>query len=205
MRASRKWTAVLVAASLSAASALSPAAAQQPGGAISPDWFAGTWSDKADCSEPIHFFRDGRYRTYTGAEARWSIERGNVLVLTGAGGREELPIERVSDRQVRTVEGGISSYRCDSVAVALAPQSGGPVTAAWLIGTWSDPRDCSEPFYITRDGGFRAPNGVLGRWTLDGDRLTLIFGENRQTVRLIRVSDNELKLAETGVSSYRCG
>jgi hypothetical protein len=97
------------------------------------------------------------------------------------------------------------SYRCRSVAQAPPPTQSPPVTADWLIGTWSDPRDCSEPFYITRDGGFRAPNGVLGRWSLNGDRLTLTFGANSQTLRVIRVSQNELKLAETGVSSYRCG
>lgn len=192
-----------IAASLYAGALLSPAAAQQPGRAVSPDWFAGTWSDQPDCSEPVQFYPDGRYRTASGAEARWRIERGNVLVLEGAGGREELAIERVNDRQLRTLEGGINAYRCDGTASAA--NAGGAVTAEWLIGTWSDPRDCSEPFYITRDGGFRAPNGALGRWSLEGDVLTLVFGENRQSVRLIRISDNELKLAETGVSSYRCG
>ena len=190
----------VTAAGLAASTPASPALAQNR--TISPDWFAGSWSDNADCSQAVQFYRDGRYRTAAGAEARWRIDRGNVLVLDGAGGHQELAIERVSDRQIRTIDGGINSYRCDGVA---APSSGGTVTADWLIGTWSDPRDCSEPFYITRDGQFRAPNGALGRWSLQGDMLTLIFGEARESVRIIRISDNELKLAETGVSSYRCG
>lgn len=200
MGAVSKALAALAAFSLAAAGA-APAAAQS-GRVISPDWFAGTWSDNADCSEPVQFYRDGRYRTPAGDEARWRIERGNVLVLEGAGGRQELAIERIGERQIRTIDGGVNSYRCDSRAPL--PLRTTAVTAEWLIGTWSDPRDCSEPFYITRDGGFRAPNGALGRWTLQGDRLTLTFGQNTQTVRIIRVSDNELKLAETGVSSYRC-
>lgn len=200
MRAISNALKMLAAACLAASILLSPAMAQ-PGRAIDPDWFVGSWSDKADCSEPVQFFRDGRYRTWLGTEARWRIERGNVIVLEGSAGRQELAVERVNDRQLRTVDGGIPSYRCDGVA---APATGA-VTADWLVGTWSDPRDCSEPFYITRDGGFRAPNGVLGRWSLNGDRLTLTFGENTQTVQLIRVGPNELKLAETGVSSYRCG
>ena len=195
MRARSNKLKVMIAASLSMTAAASPAAAQLPSRTISPDWFAGMWSDNPDCSAAVQFFRDGTYRTSTGAQARWRIERGNVVVLEGPGGREELPLERVDDRQLRHIESGVSSYRCDA----------GTVTADWLIGTWSDPRDCSEPFHITRAGDFRAPNGVLGRWSLAGDALTLTFGANRQTYTIIRISDNELRLAETGVSSYRCG
>ena len=86
----------------------------------------------------------------------------------------------------------------------IATTTARTVTAEWFVGTWSDLRDCSEPFIVTRDGRFRAPNGIWGRWSLAGDLLTLTFGENSQTLRLVWVSEDELKLADSGVSSYRC-
>ena len=52
---------------------------------------------------------------------------------------------------------------------------------------------------------------LMGPWSHAGTRTPerelggLTFGENSQTVQLIRIGQNELKLAETGVSSYRCG
>lgn len=194
MRTKRIRIAAMIAISLSVSSVHVTATAQAPSRAISPDWFAGLWSDNPNCADAIEFLRDGRYRTPGGAIARWRIERGNVLVLEGDAGRREMAIERVSDTQIRTVDERVISYRC----------FGGPVTADWLIGTWSDPRDCSAPFFVMRDGQFRAPNGVLGRWTLQGDVLTLTFGQNRQDTRILRINDNELRLAESGVSSYRC-
>lgn len=204
MNPGRKLTAAIAVIGLSATSSLSPAAAQQPNWPITAEWFAGTWSDNADCRRPVVFLRDGSYRTPDGDVARWRIERGNVLVLIGGENRQELALVRVNDRQVRTVDGGVASYRCGGGASAPAAQSDAPVTAGWLIGTWSDLRDCSRPFYIERDGDFREPNGGVGRWQLDSDRLSLTFGQNRRTGRLIRVGQDELKLAETGVSSYRC-
>lgn len=197
MRASSKMLFFLAAAGVAASGLSTSVLAMQPAQTISPEWFSGTWSDRADCSQPVQFFRDGSYRAANGGTARWRIERGNILVFEGDGRRQEMEIVRIDENRLRAVQSGVISYRCP-----VATQA---VTAAWLIGTWSDPRDCSEPFYITGDGGFRAPNGVLGRWTLAGDMLTLQFGEQRQTVQVIRVSDNELKLAQTGVSSYRCG
>ena len=194
MGASRTRIAIMTAISLGIASVHAAATAQAPGRTISPGWFAGLWSDNPNCGDAVEFFSDGRYRTPNGAIARWRIERGNVIVLEGDAGQREMAIERISDTQIRTIDGRVNSYRC----------FGGPVTPDWLVGTWSDPRDCSAPFYVMRDGQFRAPNGALGRWALQGDVLTLTFGQNRQNTRVVRINDNELRLAETGVSSYRC-
>ena len=111
-----RFQTVPLAAAMLAAAAAAHAQPAQPSRVISADWFAGTWSDRADCSVPVEFLRDGRYVTPNG-EARWAIERGNVLVLISSTQRQEIPIERINDRQVRMISNGVVSYRCDGATV----------------------------------------------------------------------------------------
>ncbi len=47
------------------------------------------------------------------------------------------------------------------------------MTRAYLIGNWTDNDDCGEVTDLRSDGSFRAPNGGVGKWQLDGNQLTL--------------------------------
>lgn len=94
-----------------AGSLCAPAAAQ-PQPAPTAQWFAGTWSDKEDCSATVDFLPDGRLMVVSGGQARWRLE-GDVLVLGTGNVEHRLRIERLSQNSLRAVETGVVSYRCE--------------------------------------------------------------------------------------------
>lgn len=73
-----------------------------------------------------------------------------------------------------------------------APASNIVVDVDFLIGLWSDQRDCSgSTIEFRRDGAFVNSNGTGGTWRLDGDRLSLT-GTRTLTVRLVPMNNLEL-------------
>ena len=49
------------------------------------------------------------------------------------------------------------------------------VDRAFLIGRWTDARDCHAAGEFTADGRYTNTNGQIAAWTLQGDRLILTF------------------------------
>ena len=93
-----------------------------------------------------------------------------------------------------------------SVAPAAAAQPGPQVTADLLIGRWTDNDDCNEVVEFHRDGRFRTSDGVEGRWSLAGDRLSFI-GERTVSARLTAPDRDHLVLTHDDGSvgrSSRC-
>jgi hypothetical protein len=66
-------------------------------------------------------------------------------------------------------------------AQATAPPP--PLTAAYLIGFWTDDGDCGHAIEFRADGRFVNADGGSGTWKLEGNRLTLV-GTASLTVRL---------------------
>lgn len=112
-------------ATVAIAGLATPVLAQPQSPVIDPAWFVGVWSDKQDCSVTASFQPGGRYVTAAG-EARWAIERGNVLVLSNGERRQEVPIERVNDRQIRMISNNVISYRCPASAAPRPAASNRP-------------------------------------------------------------------------------
>lgn len=72
-----------------------------------------------------------------------------------------------------TADAGGKDPANSNVATASTPVSGGPVTAAFLVGRWTDNNDCSNYIEFSSDSSFRTSDGQgQGIWALDGDRLT---------------------------------
>lgn len=88
----------------------SSAPAQESGGGVTPEWFAGVWADTRDCREPYRFDAGGLVTAPDGGQGYWSIEDGNVLVVSGAAGSERREVRRVSDDEVSSSDG--PGYRC---------------------------------------------------------------------------------------------
>jgi hypothetical protein len=78
---------------------------------ITEEWFAGEWSDNRDCSSPVTFEDNGRFRTADGSRGEWRIEDGDTLVISGAQGTDDIRLTRISDDEVEGPDG--PSYRCD--------------------------------------------------------------------------------------------
>ena len=80
---------------------------------ITEAFMVGRWADSRDCRRyPVVFFRGGRFEVDGGGRGRWSVTGGNTLVMKGEGGRQVLPLRRVSDNEVLVTSNGASSYRC---------------------------------------------------------------------------------------------
>ena len=65
-----------------------------------------------------------------------------------------------------------------SRALAPAPQAGGKPAAptqqdASLVGRWGDNGDCGKDIVFRGDGTFHSYTGGEGRWSLNGDELTM--------------------------------
>lgn len=67
-------------------------------------------------------------------------------------------------------------------AAPLAAQRVPPLTAAFLVGRWTDTGDCARYVIFRGDGTFRSYAGGEGTWRLAGDRLTLTPGRGRPSV-----------------------
>ena len=96
------------------------------------------------------------------------------------------------------------SARDESSRDGPAREASSDITEDWLIGTWSDFRDCSQPFTLTSDGVLRVGAGT-GRWRLEGNVVIFENDSGRsQRLPIEKVNEDELRLTTTGRSSYRC-
>lgn len=78
------------------------------------------------------------------------------------------------------------------------------VDRAFLIGRWTDVRDCNEAGQFTADGHYTNNAGRSAAWTLEGDQLTLTFeGAEPRTVRVSAVDQNTLNVVNPDGSNGR--
>lgn len=82
------------------------------------------------------------------------------------------------------------------------------VDRAFLIGRWTDGRDCHEAGQFTADGRYTNSTGQNAAWTLQGDQLTLTFdGAAPRTLRVDAADQNTLDVVNpdgTTGRSTRC-
>ena len=78
------------------------------------------------------------------------------------------------------------------------------VDRAFLIGRWTDVRDCNEAGQFTADGRYTNIEGRSAAWTLEGDQLTLTFeGAEPRTVRVSAADQNTLNVVNPDGSNGR--
>jgi hypothetical protein len=78
------------------------------------------------------------------------------------------------------------------------------VDRAFLIGRWTDARDCHESGQFTADGHYTNTAGQSAAWTLEGDRLTLSFeGAAPRTLRVSAADQNTLNVVNPDGSAGR--
>jgi hypothetical protein len=78
------------------------------------------------------------------------------------------------------------------------------VDRAFLIGRWTDARDCHEAGQFTADGRYTNTTGQTAAWTLDGDQLTLTFeGAQPRTLRVNAADQNTLNVVNPDGSTGR--
>ena len=78
-----------------------PTAIQAGAQNIPAEMLLGSWSDDGNCKQAIEFLADGSFRAANGEGGRWGLE-GDVLTLTGAGGRYQLRITSIDAGRVTT-------------------------------------------------------------------------------------------------------
>lgn len=87
------------------------------------------------------------------------------------------------------------------------PQSGAPPTREQLVGRWGDNGDCNFATVLNADGSYTMPDGSAGRWTLDGDRMTMSGAGGAFTVQVSILNDHQLLIGNPNGSiglSQRC-
>ena len=78
------------------------------------------------------------------------------------------------------------------------------VDRAFLIGRWTDARDCHESGQFTADGHYTNTAGQSAAWTLEGDQLTLTFeGAAPRTLRVSAADQNTLNVVNPDGSTGR--
>ena len=70
------------------------------------------------------------------------------------------------------------------------------VTADFLVGRWGDNGDCSAVVTYNADGTFQMRDGSTGRWTLDGDRLTMSGERGEFGVQIAKGNENQLLIGQ---------
>ena len=82
------------------------------------------------------------------------------------------------------------------------------VDRAFLIGRWTDARDCHAAGEFTADGRYTNTTGQTAAWSLEGDRLTLTFdGAAPRTLTVSAPDQNTLNVVNPDGSaghSTRC-
>ncbi len=148
----------------------------------------------------------------------------DILSLAGIGGNES---ENVSANQsagakdpaaqnLQFADAGVTSSRSLQPVAANVSQTGekDPVAtpaafdANLLLGRWGDYGDCSKNVIdFAGDGSFRAGNGGIGQWALDGDQLTFSGDQGEVRVRLEAIDGHRLTIVHPNGSrgqSQRC-
>ena len=78
------------------------------------------------------------------------------------------------------------------------------VDRAFLIGRWTDARDCHAAGEFTADGRYTNTNGQIAAWALAGDRLTLTFeGAAPRTLTVSAPDQNTLNVVNPDGSTGR--
>jgi hypothetical protein len=78
------------------------------------------------------------------------------------------------------------------------------VDRAFLIGRWTDARDCREAGQFTADGRYTNTAGQNAAWTLEGDQLTLTFeGAAPRSLRVSAADQNTLNVVNPDGSTGR--
>lgn len=88
-----------------------------------------------------------------------------------------------------------------------AQQAGASPTPAQLVGRWGDNGDCSKDIVFAADGTFRSYTGGAGRWSLDGDVMTMTGANGAFQVRVSILNGNQLLIGNADGTvgiSQRC-
>jgi hypothetical protein len=88
----------------------------------------------------------------------------------------------------------------------VADAAGPHADREFMIGRWSDTGDCGDSVLLEPSGRFTASDGGEGRWTMDGDELTLL-GVSALTVRIVPVDHDTIDIVNEDGSlgrSIRC-
>lgn len=89
-------------------------------------------------------------------------------------------------------------------AIATSATLTPTVDRAFLIGRWTDARDCEQAGEFTADGRYTNTSGQNATWTLEGDRLTLAFGSvETRTVQVSALDQNTLEVTNPNGSKGR--
>jgi len=91
---------------------------------------------------------------------------------------------------------------------APAADSAIAIDRLFIIGIWTDDGDCDSSTLIEfrSDGAFHLPDGVTGRWKLDGDAL-ILTGVSTVTVRIVPIDRDTITVVNEDGSlgrSTRC-
>lgn len=87
------------------------------------------------------------------------------------------------------------------------PQTGAAPTREQLVGRWGDNGDCNFATVLNADGSYTMPDGSAGRWTLEGDRMTMTGAAGAFTVQVSILNDHQLLIGNPNGSiglSQRC-
>jgi hypothetical protein len=79
--------------------------------------------------------------------------------------------------------------------------------AALLVGRWGDNGDCNKDVVFRRDGSFHSYTGGEGRWSLNGDHLTMTGANGVFELDLRWQDDNHMQVINPDGSvgaSNRC-
>lgn len=93
-----------------------------------------------------------------------------------------------------------------AATTAVAPEGLQP-TAAVLVGRWGDNGDCSKDIVFNADGTFASYTGGTGRWSLDGDIMTMSGSGGTFQVRVQAIDANRMMIQNPDGSvgtSQRC-
>jgi len=200
----RALTGALAALALAAVPA--PACAAQ----IAADraFMVGAWTDNGDCADAATLADDGRFATANGAQGLWHMEAGR-LTMTGSSTMilQVTPVDRNTIAVVNPDGTRGRSTRCGDRAGRSPLRSRPRSDPAFLAGRWTDNGDCAAAVQFDLGGRFATHDGAAGRWTLNGDRLTMSGDSATLTIQIVPIDRNAMNVVNADGSlgrSTRC-